>query len=142
MQGFRQSVKGALDESTVFAHLIRGARDGDKVFKYRDAADREVDAVIINRESKTLRLIAVNSKGAIDPRTVFANEAKHLFNDAILSQISVGSAFAITRVIAHLGKNMIVAHQDQTLLLVNIERLLERYEDFGDFLDESLRPLS
>jgi hypothetical protein len=44
--------------------------------------------------------------------------------------------FSITRVVAYMGSNEVIPHEEGNLLLVNIEDLLNHYKDLGHFLDE------
>jgi hypothetical protein len=134
--GIRQAAEGAINESVVLSHMLNGAGKGDKVFKYRDLEDREVDVVVVNREAKTLRLIEVKSKSEINAKNVFADEARHLYSAPVLQNIGVDDAFSIARVVAYMGKNAVIPRREGSLLLVNIERLLDHYQSLGHFLDQ------
>ena len=134
--GIRRAAEGAINESIVLAHLIRGMGDGDKAFKYRDLENREIDAVIINREAKTLYLIEVKSKSKIDEARVFKNEAKHLFDEAVLKNIGVCDGFAVRRIIVFGGETGYVVRRESPLFLVNIEEFLIRCKDLGSFLNQ------
>ena len=133
----RQAAEGALNESIVFAHVFHGAnvKGGDKVFKYQDADNREIDIAVINREAKRLRLLEVKSKTKIDIGRVINNEAKYLFDDKVLKNIGVDNSFTITRAIVYRGKTEFVARPDAALLLVNIEDLLIHYMDLWRYLN-------
>jgi predicted AAA+ superfamily ATPase len=134
VDGVRQAAEGAINESVVFAHILRGAGKDDKVFKYRDLEAREIDAVVINREAKSLLLMEVKSKSKIDDKRAFADEAKHLFDDDILKNIGVNDSFSITRIIAYRGENRVVSEQNRMLILANIEDLLIHFKDLSRFL--------
>jgi hypothetical protein len=136
VDGVRQAAEGALNESVVFAHIHRGAAKDEKVYKYHDTIDREIDVVIINREERTLRLIEVKSTSNINPKNVFIDEAKHLFNSDIIKNMGADDTFSITRVVAYMGSKEVIPHEEGNLLLVNIEDLLNHYKDLGHFLDE------
>jgi len=132
--GIRQAAEGAINENIVLAHILRGAGKDDKVFKYRDLENREIDAVIVNREAKTLCLIEVKSKANVNDTNVFINEAKHLIDDAVLKNIGVDDSFAVTRVLVFAGKTGYAIRRESSLLLVNIEDLLNRYKELGGFI--------
>jgi predicted AAA+ superfamily ATPase len=131
-----QAAEGALNENIVYTHLLLSADRNDKVFRYRDTETREIDAVVINRERKTLRLIEVKSKSKIDSHRVFQNEAKHLFDPAVLKNIGVDDSFSITRVLVFRGDTGFVPRSTDVLLLINIEDLLIHYKDLGYYLDQ------
>jgi hypothetical protein len=103
VKGIRQAAEGALNKNIVFAHVFRNANEkkGDKVFKYHDVNNREIDAVIINHKTKDLRLIEVKSKSKIDTSRVFKNEAKHLLDDEVLKNIGAGREYNISRIIVY-----------------------------------------
>ena len=132
----RQAAEGVINESIVLAHVIKGANKSDVVFKYRDLENREIDAVIINREAKSACLIEVKSKANIDRARVFKNEAKHLFDKEIPKNIGIDDSFIVLRVLAFGGKTERVDSHGNSLMLVNIEDLLMHYRDFWRFLDE------
>jgi hypothetical protein len=48
--------------------------------KYRDPQGREIDAVLVNRETKYAVLLEVKSTTKIDRRTVFTDQARHMFD--------------------------------------------------------------
>ena len=132
--GIRQAAEGAINETIVLAHILRGAKRSDKVFKYRDLENREIDAVIVNREVKTVCLIEIKSKSNIDRTRVLKNEAKHLFDKEILKNIGIDDSFTVLRVIAYGGKTERVESYDNLLTLVNIEDLLIHFDDLGRYL--------
>jgi hypothetical protein len=132
--GIRQAAEGIINESIVLAHILRSAAQSDKVFKYRDLENREIDAVIINREAKTLCLVEIKSKSKIDGARIFTNEAKHLFDAEILKNIGADDSFTATRVLVFGGKSGYAFRNDGVLLLANIEDFLKHYKDLGDFL--------
>jgi hypothetical protein len=135
IKGINQAAEGALNESIVFAHVLRGAKKDDKVFKYRDLENREIDVAVINREAKTLRLIEVKSKTKINKDRVFNDDARHLFDDGILRKIGVDGNFEITRALVYMGISGSVVGEKDVLHLVNIEDLLINYNDLGRFFD-------
>jgi len=135
IKGIKQAAEGALNESIAFAHVLQGAKKDDKVFKYHDLENREIDIVVINRETKRLRLIEVKSKTRIDKNRVFSDEARHLFDDEILKNIGVDESFAVTRAIVYMGISGSVVNEKDVLHLVNIEDLLINYKDLGQFFD-------
>jgi len=129
IDGIKQAAEGAINETIVFAHVLRGAKKDDKVFKYRDLENREIDVAVINREAKTLRLIEVKSKARIDKNRIFNNDARHLFDDGILKNIGVDGSFAITRALVYMGATDSIVGEKGVLYLVNIEDLLINYKD-------------
>jgi len=134
-ESIRQAIEGALNENVVLAHILQTVESGTEVFKYRDADFREVDAVIINREAKTVRLIEVKSKSSVDNKYVFDNEARHLFDGNVLKNIGVSNDFTVTRVLVFRGKTALVCQKEKKLFLVNIEDLLREYRNINRFLD-------
>jgi hypothetical protein len=132
----RQAAEGVLNENIVYAHVLLSAGKDDKVFKYRDLEGREVDIVVVNRVAKTLRLIEVKSKNKISAKNVFGDEAKHLYNDAILRNIGVDDTFEITRVVAYMGKSAVIPRREDALILANIEELISHYKDLGHYLGQ------
>lgn len=134
-ESIRQAMEGALNENVVLAHILQAVKSGTDVFKYRDADSREVDVVIINRDTKTVRLIEIKSKTSIDEKYVFDNEARHLFDDNILKNIGVGDDFTVTRILVFRGKTSVAFRNGEHLLLVNIEDLLMEHRDINRYLD-------
>jgi predicted AAA+ superfamily ATPase len=122
-----QAAEGALNENIVYTHLLLSANKNDKIFRYRDAENREADAVIINRESKTLCLIEVKSKSKIDVNRVFKNDAKHLYDDEVLKNIGADGEYAISRIIVYRGESKVIPHAKGNLVLSNIEEFLCNY---------------
>ena len=116
----RQAAEGALNESIVFAHVLQGAGKDDKVFKYQDLDNREVDVVVVNRETKTLRLIEVKSKSKVDKGSVFSDEARHLFDAEILKNMGVDDSFTVTRALVYTGSNARFIEKKDVLHLVGI----------------------
>ena len=135
IKGIKQAAEGVLNESIVFAHVLQGAKKDDKVFKYRDLDNREIDIVVINREAKTLRLIEVKSRTKVDKDRAFGNEARHLFDNEILKNIGVDDSFTITRILVYMGASGSVVGQKDILHLVNIEDLLINYKDLKQFFE-------
>jgi predicted AAA+ superfamily ATPase len=131
-----QAAEGALIENIVYSHLLLYAGNNDKVFRYRDMENREVDAVVINRDAKTLYLIEVKSKSKLDDNRVLQNEGRHLFDGAVLKNIGVDDSFSITRAIVYQGKTEYLLHPKEVLLLVNIEDLLVRHRELWQYLDQ------
>jgi hypothetical protein len=141
LESMRQASVSAINENIVFSHIAKGIGksdslfEGDKAFKYRDAKGREIDAVIINRNKKTLRMFEVESKQKVNETSVFSNEAKYLYDNEILQVMSVDNSFSITRILAYFGNTKILSHPEGSLTLINIQELLLRYRDLGAFLD-------
>jgi predicted AAA+ superfamily ATPase len=134
-KSLEQAAEGSLHENIVYTHLLLSANPNEAVFRYRDPEAREIDAVLIDREAKTLRLFEVKSKQTIDIKRVFQNEAKSLFDDAVLKNIGVDGSFSITRAVVYRGNTGFVRHQEDVLLLANMEELLLHYRDLGRYLD-------
>jgi hypothetical protein len=130
----RQAAAGTINESIVFAHVLKGAGKGDKVFKYRDLDNREIDIVSINREAKTLWLIEVRSKSSVNPASVFHNEAKNLFNPEILKNMGADNSFRVVRVLVYGGKSNPIVTKERTLLCTNIEEFLAHFKDLEQYL--------
>ncbi|MDR2749759.1 MAG: DUF4143 domain-containing protein [Clostridiales bacterium] len=131
-----QAADSALSENVVYAHLLLFADRQDVTFRYQDKEGREIDAVVINRNEKTLRLIEVRSQSRIDAARVFENEARCLYDGEALKNIAAPDDFSITRIIAHAGENELVSHEKGELFLLNIEKLLCRIKDLELFLSE------
>jgi predicted AAA+ superfamily ATPase len=134
-RGIRQAAEGYLNESIVFSHILHAVNSNEKVFKYRDLANREIDAAVINRKTGTLHLIEVKSKNRIDERNVFSDEAQHLYDDEILRNIGIGDDFNITRAIVYSGENREIPHIKGNLKLANIEEFLCRQNDLSVYFD-------
>jgi predicted AAA+ superfamily ATPase len=128
--GIRQAEEGYLNESIVFAHILHAADSNEKVFKYRDLDNREIDAVVINRKAKIIHLIEVKSKGKINERNVFTDEAQHLYDDEILNNIGADNSFTITRAVVYSGENREIPHAKGNLKLANIEEFICRQGDW------------
>ncbi|MDR1321588.1 MAG: DUF4143 domain-containing protein [Gracilibacteraceae bacterium] len=138
VDALKQAAEGSINENIVYFHLLLSVRGDEKLFRYRDPEDREIDAVIIDREAKSLRLIEIKSKAKIDAGSVFRHEAKHLFEAAVLKNIGADSSFTVTRVVAYSGQNSFAVNKEHSLLLVNIEDLLQHYKVLGPYLDQML----
>ncbi|MDR1603183.1 MAG: AAA family ATPase [Gracilibacteraceae bacterium] len=132
----RQAAIGAMNETIVFSHLAHSIAtgnsifEGEKLFKYRDEKDREIDAVIIERDAKKLFLFEVKSKSNINDSYAFSDEARHLFDTEVLKSIGVDETYTITRVVSYSGQSRVLTFEGDNLFLVNIEQLLERTADF------------
>jgi len=131
----QQAAEGSLNENIIYAHLMLSTKGDEKVFRYRDAENRKIDAVIISRDAKTLRLFEVKSKSKIDIARLYSNEARHLLDDTVLTNIGVSDDFVITRVIAYRGRTRFARSKNTLLLLVNIEDLLNNYKELGCYLN-------
>ena len=140
--GIKQAAEGYLNESIVFAHVLVGAGKDDKVFKYRDAQNREVDIVVINRETNTLRLIEVKSTNNINDKSVFIDEARHLYDDEILDNIGVSNSFTVSRIVVYKGENHIVSHEKGDLLNLNIEDFISHSDDLTAYLTRIYKKLT
>jgi predicted AAA+ superfamily ATPase len=123
-EALRQASAGAMRENIVMAHLLKSAAKGEKVFKYRDKEQREIDAVAVDRDRKTLRLIEVKAKKKIDTRRVFSKDAEVLYSDAVLGHIGVDGTFRISRTIVYGGDSMTIEGEKGDLQLTNIEEFL------------------
>ncbi|MDR1638952.1 MAG: AAA family ATPase [Clostridiales bacterium] len=134
--GIRQAAEGVLNENIVLAHVIHGAKRGDTIFKYRDGSAKEIDIAVVNRDFNTAKLIEVKSKTWTNPRRVFTGDAKNLFATSILKNIGIDKGFAITQVLAYMGKTKILSSNGKRLLLVNIELLLTHYRDLDEFFGQ------
>ncbi|MDR1641313.1 MAG: AAA family ATPase [Clostridiales bacterium] len=134
--GIWQAAEDCLNENIIKTHIAAGIGTGDTFFKYHDIVGRKIDAVIINREVKTLILIEVNSDRHINQNTIFRKEAVYLFNNDIIDNIGIDNTFKITRVIVYYGENEILFNKGKALLLVNIENFLEHFQDLGGYFDQ------
>jgi hypothetical protein len=134
--GIKESSKDVSAGSIVLAHAFHGAKPGDNCFKYRDSAGRELEVAVINRDAKSLKLIDTTSETRINPSDAFANGARDLFSPAILKNIGIDESFAVTRVLAYMGKTKILSSNGKRLLLVNIEQLLTHYRDLDEFFGQ------
>jgi hypothetical protein len=70
-ESLSQAAEGAINGQIVYFHLLTLAGREDVIFRYQDKEGREVDAVVINRKEKILRLIEIKSKSRIDTKYVF-----------------------------------------------------------------------
>jgi predicted AAA+ superfamily ATPase len=125
-RGIRQAAEGFINESIVFAHVLRGAKKKDEVFRYRDEQFREIDIVVKNFSNKTVQLIEVKSKDKLDVNSVFSNEARHLYDDEVLAKLGINNEYKISRIIVYLGDSKILNHDKGNLALENIEYLLTK----------------
>ena len=135
VDALKQAAEGSINENVVYAHLLFSIRGNERLFRYRDPDDREIDAVIIDREKKTLKLIEVKSKAQLNDSNVFKGEAKNLFNAAVLKNIGVDDSFAIKRVVVYRGETRVVNSHAGALILANIEDLLVNYANLENYLD-------
>jgi predicted AAA+ superfamily ATPase len=135
VSGITQAAEGYINENIVYLHLMLSLKGHEKIFKYHDTDNREIDAVIIDRETKTLRLIEIKSKTTIRTNTVFRNEAKHLCDTVVLKNIGVDKSFKITRVIAYRGETTYAVNKKFSLVIANIENLIRHYSDLSQYLD-------
>ncbi|MDR1603641.1 MAG: AAA family ATPase [Gracilibacteraceae bacterium] len=133
-----QAAEGAINENIVLAHIIHATENyhDAKSFKYQDIKQREIDAVLIDRESKSACLIEVKSKSRISPGSVFSDEARHLFDAEVMKQLGFDQDYTIARIIAYNGSETVVVSENQDLLLVNIEQLAENAHRLGAFIVE------
>ncbi|GHV12277.1 hypothetical protein FACS1894219_04880 [Clostridia bacterium] len=134
-EGLYQAAEGCLNENIVYFHLALSAGRNDKVFRYRDAEMREVDAVVIDRTDKIVRLYEVKSKISIDPRHIRTNEAKHLVSRDVLANIDVDESFTVIRVIVYMGETLLYPGKDENILLVNTSDLLSHYPNINKYVD-------
>ena len=130
----QQAAEGSLNENIVYTHLTLACRGDEKIFRYRDADAREVDAVIISRKNKTVKLFEVKSKAKIDVSRIASNEARHLLDEAVIKSIGAED-FTITRVVVSKNNTGFAVSKDNVLLLVNIEDLLVHHKDLTSYLD-------
>jgi predicted AAA+ superfamily ATPase len=120
-RGIRQAAEGFINESIVIAHVLRCADKGDEVFRYRDERLREVDIVVKNFAARTVRLIEIKSKGQIETGAVFANEARHLYDDGVLANLGISDEYTVSRIVVYYGESKIIEHENGNLILTNIE---------------------
>ncbi|MDR1061888.1 MAG: AAA family ATPase [Clostridiales bacterium] len=132
-RGIHQAAEGFINESVSFAHVLRSAKKSDEVFRYRDEKLREVDIVVKNFADKTVRLIEVKSKGRIDVRTIFANEARHLYDDGVLANLGISDEYAVSRLVVYCGDSKIIEHQKGNLALAGIEDFICHQRDWELF---------
>ena len=133
VDAIHQAAEGVVSETIVNAHIIRGAENGDIIFKYRDFENREIDTVVVNRKLKTACLIEVKSKSNIDRVRLFINEAKHLFNKEIQKNIGIDEDFAVFHILVYSGKTECIRSATNILILVNIEDFLMNHMDFWHY---------
>jgi predicted AAA+ superfamily ATPase len=133
-----QAAEGAINENIVLAHIIHATENyhDAKAFKYQDIKQREIDAVLVDRESKSACLIEVKSTSNISPVSVFSDEAKHLFDAEVLERLGLDQDYTIARVIAYNGIETVVVSENQDVLLVSIEHLTENAHRIGAFIAE------
>jgi predicted AAA+ superfamily ATPase len=131
-EAFAESIaraqQGFINESVVFSHVVMAAKkavnDRRKAFQYRDGKGREIDVVVCDRETNTLFLIEVKSKKAIHDASVFVDEARHLYDAAVLKNIGADEYGQVKRIIVYQGENRLIPHKEGDLHLANIEDFL------------------
>jgi predicted AAA+ superfamily ATPase len=134
IDALKQAAEGSINENIVYFHLLHSLKGNQKIFRYRDADNREIDAVIIDRDAKTLTLIEVKSKMRIEKASLVKNEAKHLLDDVILKNIGVSDDYTIIRAIVYKGQDIYAEGKDTAILLISVETLLKHYQDLDDYL--------
>ena len=60
---------------------------------------------------------------------------KHLYDNEILKNIGIDDSFSTTRVLVFRGGTGAVSHPEGTLLLVNIEDILNNYQELGGYFE-------
>ncbi|MDR1539842.1 MAG: DUF4143 domain-containing protein [Clostridiales bacterium] len=135
VKSLEQAAEGAIIENIVYAHLLLSVGKDEKIFRYRDAETREVDAVLINRKDKYVRLIEIKSKSKVDSQRVFEKDARHLFDGIVTKNIGIDSEYAVQRILVFDGKTGAIPRQQDVLLLVSIEDVLTHYKELGRYLD-------
>jgi predicted AAA+ superfamily ATPase len=136
VKGLNQALDGCLNKNVVYFHLAFSVGKDEKVFRYRDAEMREIDAVVVNRIDKIARLYEVKSKSKIDVRHLRSNEAKHLVNRDVLTNIGVDETFKVVRVIVYAGKTEYYVGKSESILLVNASDLLSRFPNTSQYIDD------
>jgi hypothetical protein len=134
--GVNSASEGYYNENIVLTHILYDKKADERVFKYHDDKDREIDAVIINREKGTLCLIEVKSKRKINERTVIVDEARWLYDDEILKNIGVDDSYDVKRVVVYQGENSAINHPNGALILVNIEEFVCHQHDLNLYLGQ------
>jgi hypothetical protein len=138
-KGVRQAAEGIANESIVLAHILQSAikdenhYDDERVFKYRDPEQREIDVVAIYRKAKIVRLIEVKSAQQFDEVRIFTKAAAHLYDDAILKNIGVDESFEITRTIVYRGETKSFKNTLGELKLWNTEDFLCRQAELHKY---------
>jgi hypothetical protein len=130
-----QAAEGSFNENIVYFHLMLSLRGYEKIFSYHDSEEREIDAVIIDRKAKTIKLIEVKSKLSLSKENFQRNEAKHLCDNAILFRIGVDTNYTVTRVVVYRGKTHFRVNKEHAVVAVNLEDLLMQGKDALMFLD-------
>jgi predicted AAA+ superfamily ATPase len=138
--GVNSASEGYYNENIVWTHILYFKKPDEHVFKYHDNKDREIDAVILNREKKTLCLIEVKSKKNVNDQTVFIDEARWLYDDEILKNTRVDEAYYIRRVIVYKGDSRAVSHSGGALILANIEEFICHQHDLDVYFDRIISP--
>jgi predicted AAA+ superfamily ATPase len=135
-----QAAEGAINESVVLAHLLNSSAKtkADEVFKYRDPQGREIDAVVVNRETKHAALLEVKSTTKIDGRTAFTDQARNMFDGDVLDNIGIDDSYAVLRAIVYAGANDIVQGDIDDVFLFNISDFCENIVDFKRFFREAI----
>lgn len=59
-----------------------------------------------------------------DERTVFVNEAKHLFDEEVLARTGISSEYTITRIVVYNGESKTLVHSKGNLVLANLEEFI------------------
>jgi predicted AAA+ superfamily ATPase len=135
-KSLEQAAEGSMIENIVLSHLIQGAKKNEKVFRYHDPEEREVDAVIVDREARTIRLIEVKSAKTMTSQSAYTKKLRHLFDKAILNNIGVDESFVVTRVLAYQGTDKYTHKNGDILLLMNIENILSNHHRLAEALNK------
>jgi predicted AAA+ superfamily ATPase len=138
VDALEQAAEGSLNANIVYCHLLLSLKGKDKLFRYHDPLGREIDAALVNRETKKVILVEVKSKSKIDKAHFHANEAKHLLNREILETIGIDGSFAVRRVVVYKGEEDYAYKYGNIVLFSNIENFLRRYFDIGAYIDEQV----
>jgi len=134
-KGLIQAAEGSLNENIVYAHLMLACDADEKIYRYRDDRGREIDAVIINRDKKTIKLFEIKSKSTTDDKRVALKDARHMFDTDVIENIGANKEFSVIRVIVSKDKTHFVNSKKGLLLIINIEDLLMQYKHLSSYLD-------
>jgi predicted AAA+ superfamily ATPase len=136
--GIEQAAEGYINESMAFSHMLAACGENDTVFKYFDFEEREIDIVVVNSDESIVRLIEVKSTNKVHEQRVFSDEARHLYDDAVLANLGLCDKCRISRILVYSGENRVFKHKRGNLLLLNAEDFLINSGNLGSYVDDVL----
>lgn len=105
---------GILLENVIFLNIYKKtAGQGIQVTKYRDSEGREIDVLVINKQTKSIDLYEVKNSSEI----AVESQAKHLLNENLINSISKrNNCRSVTRTVIYMGMNKRVNINDKVCI--------------------------